>query len=264
MDPSAACRSSSRTSGRHTAGDPFHEGTRFAKEAGCTEPHDTELITRFRRRASSSSAGPTRPSSGSSPPPSPRPTAPTRNPWDTDALDRRLERRVGGGGRVRAWCRSATPTTAAARSASRRRCVRARRAQADARRGADGRRTSATSWAAWSPSTCVTPLGARQRGLLDAIAGAMPGDPYTAPPPARPFADEVGATPGRLRVGIMTTPARAASGSASRRRRGGRGAGRCCSRSATGSRRATCPSARRSRVRRQPSSCAGRPGWRGW
>jgi amidase len=36
--------------------------------------------------------------------------------------------------------------------------------------------------------------------LLDATAGPDLGDPYWAPPPARPFADEVGADPGRLRV----------------------------------------------------------------
>ena len=32
---------------------------------------------------------------------------PTRNPWDTDAQPRRIERRIGGRGRVRAWCPSA-------------------------------------------------------------------------------------------------------------------------------------------------------------
>ena len=36
--------------------------------------------------------------------------------------------------------------------------------------------------------------------LLDATRGAGPGDPYTAPPPARPFLGEVGADPGRLRI----------------------------------------------------------------
>jgi len=38
--------------------------------------------------------------------------------------------------------------------------------------------------------------------LLDVMAGPMPGDPYGAPPPARPFAQEPGADPGRLRVGL--------------------------------------------------------------
>jgi amidase len=36
--------------------------------------------------------------------------------------------------------------------------------------------------------------------LLDVTAGSAPGDPYSAPPPARPFVEEVGADPGRLRV----------------------------------------------------------------
>src|SRR2546426_844214 len=42
--------------------------------------------------------------------------------------------------------------------------------------------------------------------ILDAIAGPMPGDPHTAPPPARPFAAEVGAAVGKLRVGLLTRP----------------------------------------------------------
>jgi amidase len=42
--------------------------------------------------------------------------------------------------------------------------------------------------------------------LLDVMAGYEPGDPYWAPPPERPFAAEVGADPGRLRVALTTTP----------------------------------------------------------
>src|SRR5574340_739834 len=38
--------------------------------------------------------------------------------------------------------------------------------------------------------------------LLDAIDGPAPGDPYAAPPKARPFLEEVGAPPGRLRVAV--------------------------------------------------------------
>ncbi len=41
--------------------------------------------------------------------------------------------------------------------------------------------------------------------LLDAIAGPMPGDPYAAAPPARPFLDEVGSAPGRLRIAFART-----------------------------------------------------------
>ncbi|HSX91883.1 MAG TPA: amidase, partial [Hydrogenophaga sp.] len=41
--------------------------------------------------------------------------------------------------------------------------------------------------------------------LLDALAGPMPGDPYSAAPPERPFLDEVGRAPGRLRIAFATT-----------------------------------------------------------
>ena len=39
--------------------------------------------------------------------------------------------------------------------------------------------------------------------LLDVIEGLMPGDPYVAPAPQRPYREEVGADPGSLRIGIM-------------------------------------------------------------
>ena len=42
--------------------------------------------------------------------------------------------------------------------------------------------------------------------LLDATAGYDAGDPYIAPVPARPFANEVGADPGKLRIAFSLTP----------------------------------------------------------
>ncbi len=42
--------------------------------------------------------------------------------------------------------------------------------------------------------------------LLDVLEGYEPGDSSWAPPPARPFADEVGQGPGRLRVAVTATP----------------------------------------------------------
>src|SRR5262249_43386509 len=39
---------------------------------------------------------------------------------------------------------------------------------------------------------------------LDATSGAAPGDPYPAPAPARPFLEEVGVDPGRLRIAYTT------------------------------------------------------------
>ncbi|MFJ6373355.1 amidase [Streptomyces virginiae] len=42
--------------------------------------------------------------------------------------------------------------------------------------------------------------------LLDAIQGAESGDPYAAQRPRRPYLEEIAQEPGRLRVGLVTTP----------------------------------------------------------
>lgn len=42
--------------------------------------------------------------------------------------------------------------------------------------------------------------------LLDAVSGPALGDPYWAAPPQRPFLTEVGADPGKLRIGVTTRP----------------------------------------------------------
>ena len=42
--------------------------------------------------------------------------------------------------------------------------------------------------------------------LLDLTDGAKPGDYYCAPPKTRPFLDEVGAPPGKLRIAYSATP----------------------------------------------------------
>ncbi len=43
--------------------------------------------------------------------------------------------------------------------------------------------------------------------FLDATHGPAAGDPYAAPPPARPFLDEVKTAPGALRIAVSTKPA---------------------------------------------------------
>src|SRR5215211_345221 len=47
--------------------------------------------------------------------------------------------------------------------------------------------------------------------LLDCTAGYAPGDPYAAPPPRRPFTEEVGAEPGRLHIACTAEPANGAT-----------------------------------------------------
>ena len=43
-------------------------------------------------------------------------------------------------------------------------------------------------------------------GVLDVISARMPGEPYYAPPLPRPLREEVGAGPGRLRIGLLDRP----------------------------------------------------------
>lgn len=39
--------------------------------------------------------------------------------------------------------------------------------------------------------------------LLDLVGGTAPGDPFAAPSPARPYVQELGVAPGRLRIGLL-------------------------------------------------------------
>jgi amidase len=52
---------------------------------------------------------------------------------------------------------------------------------------------------------CVSRTVRDTAGVLDAVNGPFPGDATQAPPPKRPYRDEVGADPGRLKIGIQTT-----------------------------------------------------------
>jgi len=61
-------------------------------------------------------------------------------------------------------------------------------------------------WGGASVGHAVTRTVRDSAALLDATSGPDLGDPYWAPPPARPFLDEVGRDPGRLRIAITTKP----------------------------------------------------------
>ena len=77
--------------------------------------------------------------------------------------------------------------------------------------------------------------------FLDVLAGYEPGDAHWAPPPERPFLDEVGADPGRLRIALTVEPPIPYPVDAARRRRRARRRGRA---------RGARPRRRRARRRR--------------
>lgn len=60
-------------------------------------------------------------------------------------------------------------------------------------------------WHGFSTSGPIARTVRDAAALLDVMSGYEPGDPYWAPPPERPFAEEAGRDPGRLRVGYTLT-----------------------------------------------------------
>jgi amidase len=63
------------------------------------------------------------------------------------------------------------------------------------------------AWAGGVADGSITRTVRDTAAVLDVISGQMVGEPYYAPPLPRPLAGEVGADPGRLRVGVLDRPA---------------------------------------------------------
>jgi len=63
------------------------------------------------------------------------------------------------------------------------------------------------AWAGGTIDGVVTRTVRDAAGILDVISARQAGEPYYAPPWARPLRAEVGADPGRLRIGILDRPA---------------------------------------------------------
>lgn len=62
------------------------------------------------------------------------------------------------------------------------------------------------AWAGGVIDGAVTRTVRDAAGVLDVISRRMPGEPYYAPPLPGPLAREVGADPGRLRIGVLDRP----------------------------------------------------------
>jgi amidase len=186
----------------HTAGDPFHCGMRLLKRLQWTEPDDTWLAARFRAAGLVFVGKTNTPELATSVTTEPLAYGATHNPWD-------LTRSPGGssGGSAAAV---ASGMVAVAHGNDMGGSIRfpASMCGIVGLKPTRGRTTLGPNFGEyWGPLTHehVLTRSVRDTALvLDAIAGAGPGDPYTAPPPIRPFREEVGAPPGRLRIGLRT------------------------------------------------------------
>ncbi len=63
-------------------------------------------------------------------------------------------------------------------------------------------------WAGGTIDGVVTRTVRDAAGILDVISARQPGEPYYAPPLHRPLSQEIGADPGRLRIGFADRPGR--------------------------------------------------------
>ena len=185
----------------HSAGDPYHAGMRLLRELEWVERYDTHLAARFRAAGFVFLGRTNVPELGPAPTTEPLAYGPTRNPWDTS-------RSPGGssGGSAAAVAAGLVPVAHANDGGGSIRIPSSECGLVGLKpsRG----RTSlgpdvGEGWGGLSVEHVVARSVRDTAAVLDAVAGYLPGDPYTAPPPVRPFRDEVGAAPGKLRVGLL-------------------------------------------------------------
>ena len=184
-------------------GVPVHEGMRALRDAGYVADHDMVLTERLRRAGFVIFGRTNAPELGILPTTEPVAYGPTRNPWD-------LERSPGGssGGSAAAV---AAGIVAAAHANDGGGSIRipASHCGLVGLKPSRARVTMAPDFGdvllGLVCELAVTRSVRDSAAILDAIEGPAPGDPYAAPPPARPYVEEVGADPGSLRIGLMTS-----------------------------------------------------------
>ena len=186
----------------HSAGDPYHCGMQVLKDAGWVAPNDTWLVERFRAAGFVICGKTNLPELASSVTTEPVAYGATHNPWD-------LDRSPGGssGGAGAAVASGMVPVAhgndmggSIRFPASMCGLVGLKPSRARTTLGPD----FGEYWAMTTHEHVLTRTVRDTAGVLDSTAGAGVGDPYTAPPPERPFLEEVGTDPGRLRVGFRS------------------------------------------------------------
>jgi amidase len=187
--------------GAHLAGDPVYCGMGVLARAGWRETGESYFAGKLRAAGMISLGRTNSPELGILPTTEPDAFEPTRNPWQPGAS--------AGGSSGGSAAAVAAGVVAAAHASDGGGSIRipASHCGLVGLKPSRGRNSFGPGlgerWGGCSAEGFVTRSVRDTAVLLDITAGAMPGDPYTAPPPSRPYAREVGADPGRLRVGWM-------------------------------------------------------------
>ena len=185
-----------------SAGDPFHEGIRGISELGYVAKIDSEIVVRFRAAGLICLGRTNTPELGLIPTTEPDLRGPTRNPWDTNRSP------GGSSGGAAAAVASGMVAVAHGNDAGGSIRIPASACGIVGLKPTRGRTTLAPEFGELSAGTvhqlALTRSVRDTAALLDVLSDPSPGDPYYAPPPERPYVQEVGADPGRLRAGFMT------------------------------------------------------------
>lgn len=187
--------------GATLAGMPQEQGSCAAR--GRIAPADTALARRYREAGLVVLGKTNTPEFGNHSTAEPEANGPTRNPWD-------LGRTAGGssGGSAAAVASGMVPAAHGNDGAGSIRIPSSCCATVGLKptRGRNSWAPAGDAMAGLAVEHALTRSVRDSAAILDATAGRVAGDPYAAPPPARPFRDEVGADPGRLRIAWSATP----------------------------------------------------------
>ena len=197
--------------GAPMAGEPHYGGTAFAKDAGYRAPHDSTIVRRLTGAGFVVVGRTNCPELGTSITTEPRTYGPSRNPWDLD--------HTAGGSSGGSAAAVASGMVAVAHGNDGGGSIRipASNCGLFGLKPSRGRVSPGPDPVefGWAGSTIDHVLASTVRdsaALLDVLSGEEPGDLFVAPPPARPFAEEVGADPGSLRIAWWDGPAMAGFG----------------------------------------------------
>jgi amidase len=185
--------------GSTQAGLPQYLGNRALRDAGHRAPRDTYLGARFRRAGLVTVGTSNIPEFGLQSTTQPLAFGPTRNPWDP-------ARSPSGssGGACAAVAAGLVPLAHANDGAG---SIRLPAAWCGlvGLKPSRGRIALEPTWIGRSFVGFAVTRSVRDAAvLLDAVHGNEPGDLFVLAPPSRSYRSEVGADPGRLRIGLLT------------------------------------------------------------